>query len=81
MKKFIKNHHKKIWILQPGSSLDKGECTVQMLTQVEGKQPRIAVIFSGAGESIKKYKKVSFHPDNDVYWQSKAWADTKFSVV
>ena len=41
-------------MLQPGPYLVKRQCTMQMLTRAEGEQPRIAVIFCGAGKSIKR---------------------------
>ena len=38
-------HTEKIWIAQPGSGLDKRQCTLQIVALVEGEQPRIAIIF------------------------------------
>ena len=75
-----KNHEEKIWISQPGSGLDKRQCTVQMLTRADGEQPRIAIIFRGTGKSIREDEKASWHPGVDVYWQPSAWADTAFSL-
>lgn len=73
-------HSEKIWIAQPGSGLDKRQCTLQILTRAEGEQPRIAVIFRGKGKRISPDEKMSWHQDVDIYWQENAWADTEVSV-
>ena len=63
-----KKHQENNWISQPGSVFDKRQCTAQRLTQAEGENPRIAVIFRGAGKSIGEDENASCHPE--VYWQS-----------
>ena len=73
-------HTEKIWITQPGSGLDKRECTLQIVTRAEGEQPRIAIIFRGQGKRISLDEKIAWHQDVDVYWQCNAWADTKVSL-
>ena len=70
----------KIWITQPGSGLDKRQCTLQIVTRAEGEQPRIAIIFRGQGKRISLDEKIAWHQDVDVYWQCNAWADTKVSL-
>ena len=52
-----------------------------MLTQAEGEQPRIAVVFRVAGKSTREDKKASCHPNVAVYWQSFAWVYTGSSVI
>ena len=34
-------HSEKVWIAQPGSGLDKRQCTLQIMTLAEGEQPRL----------------------------------------
>ena len=68
------------WIGQPGSGLEKRQCTLQICFRYGGPQPKIAVIFRGTGQRIRKEELDAFHPDVDVYWQQNAWADTQFSV-
>ena len=70
----------KVWISQPGSGLDKRQCTLQVCFSPEGKQPKLAIIFRGKGKNISEDEKSSWHPDVDIYFQENAWADTKFSV-
>ena len=55
----------RVWLTNPGSGLDKCQCTLQVCISPE----------SISADEIKAY-----HPDINVYWQEKAWADTKFSV-
>ncbi|MEO0683927.1 MAG: hypothetical protein AAFY76_02490 [Cyanobacteria bacterium J06649_11] len=76
-KKQSKNH--KVWISQPGSGLDKRQCTLQVCFRPTGEQPRIAVIFRGKGKLGDDEKK-AWHQDVDVYFQQNAWADTEFSL-
>ena len=72
-------HTEKIWIAQPGSGLNKRQCTIQ-ITRAAGEQPRIAIIFRGAGKIVRADEKLAWHRDVDVYWQKNAWADTEFSI-
>ena len=73
-------HTEKIWIAQPGSGLDKRQCTLQIVTRAEGEQPRTTIIFRGQGKRISLDEKIAWHQDVDVYWQRNAWADTKVSL-
>ena len=41
------SRYHKVWIAQPGSGLDKRQCTLQVCFRPNGEQPRIAVIFRG----------------------------------
>ena len=69
----------KVWISQPGSGLDKRQCTLQICCRPCGKQPKLAIIFRGLGKRITSEEKNAWHKNVDVYFQSNAWADTKFS--
>ena len=72
-------HKEKVWISQPGSGLDKRQCTLQVCFRPSGPQPKLTIIFRGAGKRITDDEVQAWHPDVDVYFQEKAWADTKFS--
>ena len=74
------NRYKKVWIQQPGSGLEKRQCTLQVCFRPNGEQPRIAIIFRGQGKRITEAEKDSWHKDVDVYFQKCAWADTNFCV-
>ena len=37
------------WISQPGSGLDKRQCTLQVMFRPEGNQPKLGIIFRGKG--------------------------------
>ena len=73
-------HKEKVWISQPGSGLDKRQCTLQICFSPVGPQPKLGIIFRGKGRKISEEEKASWHPDVDIYFQENAWADTKFSV-
>ena len=77
VKKGDKYH--KVWIAQPGSGLEKRQCTLQICVRAAGEQPRLAIIFRGKGMRISEDEKASWHKDVDVYFQPNAWADTEFS--
>ena len=62
------------------SGLEKKQCTLQVCTPADGKQPRIAVIFRDKGKRVRLDKKAAWHPDVDVLWQENASADTTVSV-
>ena len=70
-----KNHD--TWIAQPGSGLDKRQCTLQVAFRPEGNQPRLAIIFRGKGKRISQDEKLTWHSGVDVYFQLNAWMDTK----
>ena len=78
LSKAEKRDHR-VWVTNPGSGLGKRQCTLQVCISPESKV-RIAFIFRGYGKRISADKIRAYHPDVDVYWQEKAWADTKFSV-
>ena len=71
---------KKTWISQPASGLEMRQCTLQVCTWADGKQPRIAVIYRDKGKRVRPDEKAAWHPDVDVLWQENAWADTTVSV-
>ena len=73
-----RNH--KVWISQPGSGLDKRQCTLQVCFRPTGGQPKIGIIFRGTGKRISADEKEAYHPDVDIYFQENAWADTNVSV-
>ena len=52
-----KDKHHNTWISQPGSGLDKRQCSLQVMFLVTGKQPPISIIFRGKGMPISKMKK------------------------
>ena len=56
-------HSEKVWIAQPGSGLDKRQCTLQIMKRAEGEQPRLAIIFRGKGKRISDDEKLAWHPD------------------
>ena len=78
--KDLDQHDHKVWISQPGSGLDKRQCTLQICFRPTGEQPRLGVIFRGTGKRISQDEKEAYHPDVDVYYRENAWADTKVSV-
>ena len=53
------NNMEKIWIAEPGSGLDKRQCTIQVTTRAEGEQPNIAIIFRGTGKCIREDEKAA----------------------
>ena len=65
------------WILQPGSGLDKCQCSLQIMFRPEGVQPKLAVIFRGQGLRISEDEKKAWHQDVDVYFQTKVWMDQR----
>jgi hypothetical protein len=71
---------KTVWIRQAGSgAFSKRQATIQLCcSPVDGPQPRVALIFRGKGVRISIEERAAYHPDVDVYFQPKAWADTAF---
>ena len=63
----------KLWVIQPGSGLDKHQCTPQICFWSNEEQPHIAIIFWGQGKRIAEDKCQAWH-DIDVYFQQNAWA-------
>ena len=64
------------WISQPGSGLEKRQCSLQVMVRGEGQQPRLAIIFRGRGR-VKPHERQAWHPKVDVYFQANAWMDTE----
>ena len=69
----------RVCVANPGTGLDNHQCTLQVCISLESKV-RIAIIFRGSGKRISADEIKAYHPNIDVYWQEKAWADTKFNV-
>ena len=53
--------HQRTWVSQLASGLEKNQCTLQVCTRVDGKQPRIAVIFWGKGKRVRPDEKAVWH--------------------
>lgn len=75
-----KNKHHNTWISQPGSGLDKRQCSLQVMFRSEGKQPAVSVIFRGKGLRITQEEKDAWHPDVKVFFQTNAWMDHKVNM-
>ena len=78
LSKSEKRDHR-VWVANPGLGLDRRQCTLQVCISPESKAD-IAIIVRGSGKRNSADEIKAYHPDVDVYWQEKAWADTKFSV-
>ena len=72
-------HDDKVWIANPGSGLEKRQCTLQVAFSPENNCLRTEIIFRGTGKGIKETEKRAYHKSVDVYFQNNAWADTNFS--
>lgn len=76
----------RVWIA--GTKADDGKrfCTLQIIARAENGpedaprrgQPKIGVIFRGQGARISEEEKRSWHPDVNVRFQPKAWADAQY---
>ena len=64
------------WISQPGSGLDKRQCTMQVMFRPEGNQPKLGIIFRGKGR-VTMDEKLAWHPSVDVFFQKNAWLDSE----
>ena len=71
-------HKEKVWISQSGSGLDKQQGTLQIYFCATGPHVKLS-IFRGMGKCISDDGVQTWHLDVDVYFQEKAWVDTKFS--
>ena len=76
----LENRYCKVWISEPGSGLDKRQCTLQVCFRPTGKQLGLAAIFRGTGKRNTEAKKAAWDLNVDVYIQENAGADTAFSV-
>ena len=70
-----KDKHHNTWISQPGSGLDKRQCSLQVMFRATGKQPPISIIFRGKGMRISEDERKAWHPDVKVFFQTNAWMD------
>ena len=66
----------KVWISQPGSGLDKRQCTFQICFRPDGQLSKTGIISRGKGKRISQDVKDAWHPDANVFFQANAWADT-----
>ena len=64
------------WISQPGSGLDKCQCTMQVMFRPEGNQPKLGIIFRGKGR-VTMDEKLAWHASVDVFFQQNAWLDSE----
>ena len=71
-------HKEKVWISPSGSGLDKQQGTLQICFCPTGPHTKLS-IFRGMGKCISDEGVQTWHLDVDVYFQEKAWVDTKFS--
>lgn len=70
--------HHRVWVNQPGSGLEKRQCTLQLAFGPET-IIRPTVIFRGLGRRISKDETMAYDKDVHVMFQTNAWADTKIS--
>jgi hypothetical protein len=70
--------HHRVWVNQPGSGLEKRQCTLQLAFGPET-IIRPTVIFRGLGKRISKDETMAYDKDVHVMFQTNAWADTKIS--
>ena len=76
----------RIWLA--GTKADDGKrfCTLQIIARAANGapgtprrgQPKIGVIFRGQGKRISAEERAGWHPDCDVRFQPKAWADAEY---
>lgn len=69
----------KAWLNQPGSWLNKRQCTLQFFFPQDN-NGKDGIIFKGTGKRISEEEKLAYHNAADVYWQKSAWGDTQVSV-
>ena len=60
--------YERVWCANPGSGLDKRQCTLQVCFSPENNQLKIEVIFRGSGQRIKAQEQAAYHRSVDVYW-------------
>ena len=63
------------WISQPGSGLEKRQCSVLVMLRPEGEQLKLAIIFRGQEKRISQDEKSEWHKGVNVYFQPNAWLD------
>ena len=69
-----------MWVNQPTSDAGKRFCSLNICFRPEGEQPKVSIIFWGKGNRHSKIEKESWDLNVDVYFQTKAWANTEFCV-
>ena len=69
----------KVWVAQPGSGLEKRQCSLQVCFSPVKDQCRIAVVFRGKG-NISQDEREAYHKGVDVYFQKCAWVDREIAV-
>ena len=77
-KKDRKDHKVKVSNPKPGP--EKRQCTLQVAFSPVPSKMRPCIIFRGTGKRISRDETDAYHPDVDVYWQTKAWADTRICI-
>ena len=72
----------KVWVSNPGSGLEKRQCTFQVCFSAEDNSTRIEIVFRGKsdGKYINEIEKQSYHKGVNVYWQANAWMDLDRSL-
>ena len=69
-----------VWISQPGSGLDKRQCTLQLCISPEDEQHvPPAIIFRGKG-NVSRIEKDAYDKRVHVYWQKNAWMDRSVAL-
>ena len=66
----------KVWVAQPGSGLDKRQCSLQVCFSPVKDSCRVAIIFRGQGH-ISPDERAAYRMGVDVYFQKCAWVDRK----
>ena len=74
VKKGEKNHN--TWISQPGSGMDKWQCSLQILYHPEGKQLKLGINFCGKGRVVMD-EKLACHKSINVFFQTNAWINIR----
>ena len=68
-------------IAQPGSGLDKRQCTLHLTIRAEGEQiVKPILVFRGVGVGIRAEELVQYPENIKVVWQPKAWVDTSLFI-
>ena len=64
-KRSPKDH--KVWARQPGSKLDKRQCSLQVCFSSEDNNVKVVIIFRGTGKRIAEAEKLAYDNAVDVY--------------
>ena len=72
-------HKEKTWISQPGSGLEKWQCTLQNCFHPTRPHLKLSIIFRGTGKLFSDDEVQMWYPDVDVYFKEKAGIDPKIS--